>query len=48
MSAEGTADHEPPPAEHTVLAARGLIKRFGRVTALAGTDFDLFPARSSA
>ena len=32
-----------PPAEETVLAARGLIKRFGRVTALAGTDFDLFP-----
>ncbi len=25
-----------------ILQARGLIKRFGRVTALAGTDFDLF------
>jgi fructose transport system ATP-binding protein len=34
----------PPPATETVLAARGLIKRFGRVTALAGTDFDLYPA----
>jgi fructose transport system ATP-binding protein len=32
-----------PPSVEIVLAARGLIKRFGRVTALAGTDFDLFP-----
>ena len=32
-----------PPTAETVLAARGLIKRFGRVTALAGTDFDLLP-----
>jgi fructose transport system ATP-binding protein len=32
-----------PPTTDTVLAARGLIKRFGRVTALAGTDFDLLP-----
>ena len=43
MSLEELTDAAPPPAPETVLAARGLIKRFGRVTALAGTDFDLFP-----
>jgi fructose transport system ATP-binding protein len=31
------------PTGVAVLSARGLIKRFGRVTALAGTDFDLYP-----
>ncbi len=29
-----------------VLQARGLIKRFGRVTAIDNADFDLLPARS--
>jgi fructose transport system ATP-binding protein len=50
MAQEGgivIADMEPitPPRATAppVLAARGLIKRFGRVTALAGTDFDLYP-----
>jgi fructose transport system ATP-binding protein len=43
VSLEELTDAAPPPAPETVLAARGLIKRFGRVTALAGTDFDLFP-----
>jgi fructose transport system ATP-binding protein len=35
-----------PPERLTgvpVHEARGLIKRFGQVTALAGTDFDLYP-----
>jgi fructose transport system ATP-binding protein len=27
-----------------VLQARGIVKRFGHVTALAGADFDLYPA----
>jgi fructose transport system ATP-binding protein len=26
-----------------ILAARGLVKRYGQVVALAGTDFDLYP-----
>ena len=30
---------EPQP----ILKAQGLIKRFGRVTALDGTDFELYP-----
>jgi fructose transport system ATP-binding protein len=30
------------PDATPVLQARGLVKRFGRVTALAGTDFDLY------
>ena len=37
MSATGTA---PTP----VLQARGLVKRYGHVTALDGADLDLFPA----
>ena len=28
---------------HPILQARGLVKRYGRVTALDGADFDLFP-----
>jgi fructose transport system ATP-binding protein len=31
-----------------ILEARGLVKRFGQVTALAGADFDLFPGEISA
>jgi fructose transport system ATP-binding protein len=30
-------------AAEPVLSARGLVKRFGHVTALDGTDFDLYP-----
>lgn len=33
----------PPPARTPVLAARGLVKRYGRVTALDRADFDLYP-----
>ena len=29
--------------QQPILQARGLIKRFGRVTALDGADFDLYP-----
>lgn len=29
--------------QHPVLQARGLVKRYGRVTALDGADFDLMP-----
>ncbi len=38
-SDEGTAIAERRP----VLEARGLVKRYGRVTALAGADLELFP-----
>jgi len=38
-----TEEANNSPSADIVLAARGLIKRFGRVTALAGTDFDLYP-----
>lgn len=31
------------PTRTPILEARGLVKRFGRVTALAGTDFELYP-----
>ena len=30
-----------------ILPARGLLKRYGHVTAIDGADFDLYPARSS-
>lgn len=33
----------PDPTPRAVLSARGLVKRFGRVTALDGADFDLYP-----
>ena len=36
--------HEQPTP---ILQARGLVKRYGHVTALDGADFDLCPARSS-
>jgi fructose transport system ATP-binding protein len=36
----------PTPAP--LLEARGLVKRFGHVTALAGADFDLLPGEISA
>ena len=37
MTSGGTDDRQP------LLAARGLVKRFGRVTALNGSDFALYP-----
>ena len=44
MIDEVAADHAPRGRPGVpVLGARGLIKRFGHVTALAGTDFDLYP-----
>lgn len=30
-----------------ILQARGLIKRYGRVVALDGSDFDLYPGENS-
>ncbi|MCT2592424.1 ATP-binding cassette domain-containing protein [Streptomyces sp. N2-109] len=33
----------PKPAPSPVLRARGLVKRYGHVTALDGADFDLYP-----
>jgi fructose transport system ATP-binding protein len=39
-----TTDLAPPaPAGLPVLSAQGLVKRFGRVTALNGSDLELFP-----
>ena len=32
-----------PEGVEPILVARGLVKRFGRVTALAGADFELYP-----
>jgi fructose transport system ATP-binding protein len=32
-----------PPSRDTILTARGLVKRYGRVTALDHADFDLYP-----
>ena len=29
-------------AQETILTARGLVKRYGRVTALDNADFDLY------
>ena len=31
------------PRLKPVLEARGLVKRYGRVTALDGSDFELYP-----
>jgi len=45
MSTEQPAEIQGQgPARSPVLEARGLIKRFGHVTALDGTDFELYPA----
>ncbi len=40
MSSSITA---PRPAGQPILSGTGLVKRFGRVTALNGSDFELFP-----
>ena len=32
------------PSQVPILSARGLVKRYGRVTALNASDFDLYPA----
>ena len=37
------SDEAPVPAERLVMEARGLIKRYGRVTALDHADFELRP-----
>ena len=33
----------PEPPVQPILEAKGLVKRFGRVTALSGSDFELYP-----
>jgi fructose transport system ATP-binding protein len=43
-----TQTEKPPPVaepkgQEPILQARGLVKRYGRVTAIDGADFDLFP-----
>jgi fructose transport system ATP-binding protein len=38
-----SAAAETSAAKQPVLQARGLVKRFGQVTALAGADFELYP-----
>jgi fructose transport system ATP-binding protein len=41
---EGPAGERPPERQAPpVLSARGLVKRYGRVTAIDGADFDLLP-----
>ena len=44
MTAEVAPEIRPRSTETPVLAANGLVKRFGKVTALAGADFELYPA----
>lgn len=43
MTAETTAPRQDAPATRPVLAATGLFKSYGRVDALRGTDFELYP-----
>lgn len=43
MTAETTATGQSAPATRPVLAATGLVKSYGRVDALRGTDFELYP-----
>jgi fructose transport system ATP-binding protein len=42
MSA-GVGSTELPSAVEPLFQARGIVKRFGHVTALSGADFDLYP-----
>jgi fructose transport system ATP-binding protein len=39
-----TSTSEPASSPTPVLQARGLVKRYGQVTALDGVDFELYPA----
>ena len=51
ITASDTAGPAVGPDTDPVLWARGLVKRYGNVTAIRGSDFELFPAkcwRSSA
>src|SRR5690606_6613965 len=41
--AAGAAGAASAPARTPVLEARGLVKRYGRVTAIAGCDLELYP-----
>jgi fructose transport system ATP-binding protein len=43
VTAETTATGQSAPATRPVLAATGLVKSYGRVDALRGTDFELYP-----
>lgn len=43
MTAEATAASQDAPPTRPVLAATGLVKSYGRVDALRGTDFELYP-----
>jgi len=43
ITASDTAGPAVGPDADPVLSARGLVKRYGNVTAIRGSDFDLFP-----
>jgi simple sugar transport system ATP-binding protein len=45
-----TQQAQPPPAggDEPLLEARGIVKSFGRVRALRGADFDVFPGEVAA
>jgi fructose transport system ATP-binding protein len=43
MSTETVSGSGQTPGPEPVLAARGLVKRYGQVTAIDGADFDLYP-----
>jgi fructose transport system ATP-binding protein len=43
MSTETVSGSGQAPGPEPVLAARGLVKRYGQVTAIDGADFDLYP-----
>ena len=43
MSTETTSGPAHAPGREPLLAARGLVKRYGHVTAIDGADFDLYP-----
>src|SRR5262249_40909401 len=43
VTTQSTAPRENAPTAQPVLAATGLFKSYGRVDALRGTDFELYP-----
>ena len=43
ITASDTAGPAVGPDTDAVLSARGLVKRYGNVTAIRDSDFDLFP-----